>query len=119
MHHQGSTGGTEGAGRFGLDGVFAVGVIRTAVEDAEASFALSHLALFTGGASDIGRGQGIVIFFDEFAFGEIGTGDECAEFSFARDEFAILAFRTGFASFFGRFHDFAFGSERAIAVGKT
>ena len=46
LHHERATGGTKGAGRFGFDGIFALGVVGTAVKKSESSSPFGHKAGF-------------------------------------------------------------------------
>ena len=88
---------------FCFDGVFAIRIIGTTVEDAESSAPLYHFAFAADGTFDPGCWQIAFILFDIFAFWIVGTGHESPEPSISLDKFPVLAIRAGLASFFRPF----------------
>lgn len=118
LHHERAAERAERPGRFGLDGVLAIRIIGTAVEDAEATAAFGHPALLAYGTRDVGCRFGAFAFLDEFAFRIVVACDEFPEFPVALDQLAVLALRARFAGLLGRLDDLAFCGERAVALGK-
>lgn len=85
------------AGRARLDGMFAVGIVGTAVERAEAAALLNHFSFLTKRASNAGCLCGGT--FDKLTF-RIGTaGDKRTEAPHLFDEWAT-AFGAWFADIF-------------------
>ncbi len=111
FHHEGAAGFAVSfeiafsAGGLCFDRVFAIGIVGTAVEGAEATAFFDHLALVAEGALHTGCLR--LRSFDEFAFGIIAAGDESAEATDLFDEGAA-ALGTWLAGFF------ALGDERAV-----
>lgn len=89
------------AGRFGLDSVFTLGVIGTAIEDTETSPAFLHLTIPTHGALDPGRRVEVGIVFDVLTLGVVRAGDKASKSAVAFEEFAVFAFGAGLTRFFG------------------
>ena len=116
FHHERAAELAESAGWLGLDRILAVRIMGARIEESEASFAFDHVTFFADWAVDTARNDGLLVVLDEFAFREIGTGDEAAVFSLAFDKLAVFAVRTGLTGFLGWLYDFAFFSEGAVAV---
>ena len=79
FHHEGAAERAEVAGRLGFDGVLAVRIVGTGVEDTEASATFHHLAFATGRALHAGRWLRARVFLDELAFRIVAASDEAAE----------------------------------------
>lgn len=88
------------AGGLGLDRVFTLGVIGTAIEDTETSPAFLHLTIPTQGALDPGRRVEVGIIFDVLTFGVVRAGDKASKSAVAFEEFAVFAFGAGLSRFF-------------------
>ena len=89
------------AGGFGLDSVFTLGVIGTAIEDTETSPAFLHLTVPTHGALDPGCWVEVRIVFDVLTLWVVRAGDKASKSAVAFEEFAVFAFGAGLARFFG------------------
>ena len=105
-HHQGAAQVTETAGRFGLDGVFAFGIIGTAVKKSKSPSFFHHKAIFASRASDTGAVFlfEFGIFFDVLAFGIVGARNKSAVLAVPLDKFAVFAVGTSFTGFFWTLH---------------
>ena len=104
------------AGRSRLDGVFAVGIVGTAVKRTEATALLDHFTFLTDGAGDAGCLCGGA--FDKFAFRVGATRDERTEAPHLFDERAA-AFGAWFANIFVFWDERAVFHARAFAVRES
>lgn len=127
FHHQGAAGLSvfvianeiaDAAGRFGFDGMFALGIIGTAVKNTETTFSFRHFSILAKRAFDTGGRSGRALFFlNVFAFRVLGAGNKLAEFSVSLYKF-IVAFRAVFTRFFRTFQLVSLHRPRSGTLGK-
>lgn len=120
-HHQCPAVRTQCSGRFGLNGVFTLRVVGTAVEESEPSAPLGHKPRFAQRTKDTCR----VLFFQlgvflyVFAFRIVSAGNEAAELAVALHKLAGLALGAKFAGFFRPLKLLAVNGARAFALRKS